>query len=92
MPETLRIRAIAAQLLKELCIKCDTLFYIKQFDVLEFAKNLNVDINEVSKASKYLIGKGYVNSQEVAYDKWNCVVTANGVDWVEDYLNAPKTL
>lgn len=92
MSETLRIRAIAAQLLNELCIKCDTGLSIKQFNISEFAKNLNVDKTEVSKASKYLIGKGYVNSREVAYDKWDCVVTADGIDWVEDYLDIPKKL
>lgn len=92
MAETLRIRAIAAQLLKELCIKCDTNFSIKQFDVSEFAKSLNIDPTEISKASKYLIYKGYVKAQEIAYDKWTCSITADGIDWVEDYLNISKTI
>mgnify|MGYP003305740970 CR=1 FL=1 len=88
----LQIRAIAAQIMVELCNKCDSNFQFKGINAFEIFKQDKVNNQDIVKASKYLCEKKYISSRSLASENWEGSIAALGIDWVEDYLNINHSL
>lgn len=88
----IQIRAVAARLMAELCLQCDTNFHFKNVDAFAIFNGTSVEKQEIIKASKYLCEKKYITGNALASDSWENSITATGIDWVEDYLNINHSL
>lgn len=90
--EQLRLRAIAAKLMIELCSKCDSNFHFKSIDAFSIFDDNSVEKQDIIKASKYLCEMKYITGNMLACDSWEGSITSLGIDWVEDYLNISHSL
>lgn len=87
----LRLRAIAAKIMIELCSKCDSNLHFKNVNAFSLFDETKISKQDIIKASKYLCEKKYITGT-LACDDWESSITALGIDWVEDYLNISHSL
>ena len=90
--QQIHIRAIAAKIMIELCDIVNSNFSFNNFNTFSLFDGQHIPRDNIVKASKYLIGHKYVNSNEVASEHWSGSITIDGIDWVEDFLNIDHTL
>ena len=78
------IRANAYKLMELVYEKVDATFMIRGLDCTSLITD-ETSADDLSIASRYLASKGYVNTQDVAGERWTSAkVTAEGIDWIEN--------
>lgn len=79
-----RIRANAYKLMELVYEKVDSSYMVRNLDCTSLITE-ETSAEDLAIASRYLSGKGYVNTQDVAGERWSSAkVTADGIDWIED--------